>query len=136
VLGSGNEGDARLDNQFYTMAVKNPDSSWAVIMMNNIGSDQVVVLSFNDNNDVWEGVVPNATVTTWLLPPVGVGAPAVQFSNSTTFANGTGAVCPTSTESTSTSSSSSSSTLELVPFTTHTIASAQPSNSISSLPST
>ncbi|KIW34641.1 uncharacterized protein PV07_01408 [Cladophialophora immunda] len=133
ILGNGNEGDARQDNQFYTMAVRNPDSSWAVIMMNNIGSDQDVVLGFNNGeSDVWQGTVPNATVVTWLLPPQGVGAaasaPAGPYTNGT--ASATEAVCPTvSASSSSSSSSSSTSTLELVPNTTHTIDSASPTSS-------
>ncbi|OAG38476.1 hypothetical protein AYO21_07298 [Fonsecaea monophora] len=143
ILGDGNEGDARQDNQFYTMAVRNPDSSWAVVMMNNIGSDQDVVLGFNNGEtDVWQGTVPNATVVTWLLPAQGVGAeppapdvPAAPLTNvsvsisvSATATGGEpGGVCPTtSTSSSSSSSSSSTSTLELVPNTTHTIESPAP----------
>jgi glucan endo-1,6-beta-glucosidase len=138
VLGDGNEGDARGANQFYTMAVQNPDSSWAVIFMNNIGSDQDVVLSFNGaGGDIWQGTVPNATVVTWLLPPPGLGPPPVGFSNGTTastsLGSGGGPVCPTTSSSSSSSSTtySSTSTLEPVPNTTHvTTLSATPSISI------
>lgn len=139
ILGNGNEGDARGDNQFYTMAVRNPDSSWAVIFMNNIGSDQDVVVSFdNGETDVWQGVVPNATVVTWLLPPQGVGTPAAPFSNGTTGATalgtGVGVVCPTTSSSSSSTSTSSSSTstLQPVPDTTHLIASSETPSSVSS----
>lgn len=55
-------------NQFYIMAVQNPDHSWAVIFLNTLGSDQDVVLSFTEGGQVWEGTVPNLAVTTWLLP--------------------------------------------------------------------
>lgn len=54
MLGEGNEGDAEGDNQFYTLAVRNPDSSWDVVTMDNIGSDQDVVVSFNSGeSDLW-----------------------------------------------------------------------------------
>ncbi|EXJ68514.1 uncharacterized protein A1O5_08307 [Cladophialophora psammophila CBS 110553] len=137
ILGDGNEGDARQDNQFYTMTVRNPDSSWAVIMTNNIGSDQDVVVGFNNSEtDMWQGTVPNATVVPWLLPPQGVGAapPAAPYANGTASTtqggSGVGAVCSTaSTSSSSSSSASSTSTLELVPKTTHTIASSAPTSS-------
>jgi glucosylceramidase len=138
ILGNGNEGDARGDNQFYTMAVLNPDSSWAIIFMNNIGSDQDVVVSFNNGEtDVWQGTVPNATVVTWLLPPQGLDTPVVPFSNGTSgataFGTGIGVVCPSPTSSltSSTTSSSSTSSLQPVPNTTHTIASSEPTGNIS-----
>jgi glucan endo-1,6-beta-glucosidase len=128
VLGNGNEGDARGDNQFYTMAVQNPDTSWAVVFMNNIGSDREVVLSWNGgNDDVWQGTVPNATVVTWLLPPPGVGTSLTPFNNATgspsSYGTRSAAICSamTSSSSPSTSSASSTSTLEPVPNTTHTI---------------
>ncbi|KAK3074399.1 hypothetical protein LTR53_003193 [Teratosphaeriaceae sp. CCFEE 6253] len=44
------------------MAVRNPDGSWAP-------DDQEIVLAFSaDSGQYWEGVVPKATVTTWLIP--------------------------------------------------------------------
>ncbi|KIW70584.1 hypothetical protein PV04_02840 [Phialophora macrospora] len=138
ILGTGNEGDARGDNQFYTMAVRNPDSSWAVIFMNNIGSDQDVVVSFsNGETDVWQGTVPNATVVTWLLPPQGFGTPAVPFSNGTSgttaLGTGVGVVCPTSSRSSTSSATSPSSTsiLQPVPDITHIIASSEPAGTMS-----
>jgi len=69
----GNEGSAATSNQFYVMAVQNPDQSWAVIFMNNYGSDQDVVLSFAGQNGTarfWEGVVPKSTVYESILPPL------------------------------------------------------------------
>ncbi|KAK3088980.1 hypothetical protein LTR53_019813, partial [Teratosphaeriaceae sp. CCFEE 6253] len=51
------------------MAVRNPDQSWAVIFMNNMPDDQEIVLSFSaESGQYWEGVVPRASVTTWLIP--------------------------------------------------------------------
>lgn len=136
VLGRGNEGDARGDNQFYTMAVQNPDGSWAVVMMNNAGSDQDVVLGFNAADGVnWQGTVPNGTVVTWLIPAEGVGLFGVNNETTSTStststaaaASGFSQVCSTSsTSSEIPSSSSSSSTLEPVPNTTHTITSSAP----------
>ncbi|KAI1610098.1 putative beta-1,6-glucanase Neg1 [Exophiala viscosa] len=128
VLGEGNEGDARGANQFYTMAVQNPDGSFAVVMMNNWGSDQDVVLEIGQGH--WQGTVPNGTVTTWLIPAEALwwdqGQNATGTYNSTQGGAGgsvsTSAVCAT-TASSSSQSTTSTTALEPVLDTTHTIAS-------------
>jgi glucosylceramidase len=56
------------DTQMYIIATRNPDRSWAVVFMNNIGEDKDVVLQFGKGNSSWRGVIPNATVVTWVLP--------------------------------------------------------------------
>ena len=68
VVAEGNIGNEATPNQFYVIAVKNPDSSWAVVFMNNMNQDQEVALSFGKNGPIWQGTVPNATVVTWQLP--------------------------------------------------------------------
>ncbi|KAK5136867.1 hypothetical protein LTR08_001789 [Meristemomyces frigidus] len=101
----GIEGSGATSNQFYIMAVQNPDKSWAVVFMNNYGSDQNVVLSFSEQSGhFWEGVIPSATVTTWLIPSVQIlgqtngssaatVAPPYPFNNaSMAYGNGTGSV--------------------------------------------
>ncbi|KAA8916712.1 hypothetical protein TRICI_001138 [Trichomonascus ciferrii] len=67
----GNEGSADTENQFYVLAEKNPDGSWAMVFMNNMPNDQEVELSFNDDTPSWKGTVPRSTVTTWVLPKGG-----------------------------------------------------------------
>ncbi|KIV81556.1 hypothetical protein PV11_03732 [Exophiala sideris] len=124
VLGNGNEGDARGANQFYTMAVQNPDGSFAVVMMNNWGSDQDVVLSVGQG--YWQGMVPNATVTTWLIPAEGLWSSqgTAPYGNTTQGSTGSvSAVCATTVVSSSSSTTTSTTALVLVPDTTHTIAS-------------
>ncbi len=141
----GNEGNALTSNQLYIMAVQNPDKSWAVIFMNNLVSDQEVVLSFTGNGgQYWQGTVPKTTVTTWLLPSeqilgqtngtqaASMGPPyPYRNGSATSFPTASGAVTGTGfsacnatfTSTTSTSSSSSTSVTALpVPNTTHTIA--------------
>ncbi|KAK4548099.1 hypothetical protein LTR36_010819 [Oleoguttula mirabilis] len=143
----GNEGSALTSNQFYVMAVQNPDLSWAVIFMNNYGSDQDVVLSFSgQSGQFWEGTVPNSTVTTWLIPSEQVlrqtngtqaasmvppypfkngSVPHATGSGSASSVTGTGTsvlACSVTTPATSSSSSSTSATVIPVPDTTHTIA--------------
>ena len=115
----GNEGSALEDNQFYVLAAKNPDGSWAVVFMNNWGGDQDVVLQFTGEGDVWQGVVPNATVVTWLLPAKGVAEPApVSFASSVVNAT----ACAVTTRSPSRESAARTTTsLVPVPNTTHTI---------------
>ncbi|EMC96790.1 glycoside hydrolase family 30 protein [Baudoinia panamericana UAMH 10762] len=133
----GNEGSGATSNQFYVMSVQNPDGSWAVVFMNNMGSDQDVVLSFTgQGNQFWEGVVPSQTVTTWLIPSQQVlnqvngtkaasTVPPYPFTNTTSIpltGSTTIAVCNITTATTSSSSSSTSTTALPVPDTTHTIA--------------
>ncbi|ORY22176.1 glycoside hydrolase superfamily, partial [Naematelia encephala] len=65
---SGLFGTSMDHNQFDAIAIQNPDQSWAVIFMNNAGSDQDVVVSFKDNHAKWQGTIPNGTVTSWVLP--------------------------------------------------------------------
>lgn len=64
----GNSGTPFDSSQFYAMSVRNPDKSWAVVFMNNYNQDQNVLLKFADDERVWSGLVPNGTVTTWVLP--------------------------------------------------------------------
>lgn len=64
----GNEGSIHTDNQFYVLAEKNPDGSWAMVFMNNMRDDQEVELSFNDGTPSWKGTVPKTAVTTWVIP--------------------------------------------------------------------
>ncbi|KAK0991135.1 hypothetical protein LTR54_011924 [Friedmanniomyces endolithicus] len=141
----GNEGNALTSNQLYIMAVQNPDKSWAVIFMNNLLSDQEVVLSFTgQSGQYWQGTVPKPTVTTWLLPSeqilgqtngtqaTSVGPPypyrngsTARFPTASGAATGTGfSACNFSVTSTSSTSSSSSTSVTAlpVPNTTHTIA--------------
>jgi glucosylceramidase len=61
----GTNGDS---NQFLILAAHNPDQSWAVVFMNNLNSTQNVRLSFSQAGHTWEGVIPNSTVVTWLIP--------------------------------------------------------------------
>ena len=63
----GIQGSVLTPTQFYVIAAKNPDGSWAVVFMNNAGEDKDVALRIGDDA-IWEGVVANATVTTWVLP--------------------------------------------------------------------
>ncbi|KAF2718076.1 glycoside hydrolase family 30 protein, partial [Polychaeton citri CBS 116435] len=65
---SGNEGTALDWNQFWIVAFKNPDKSWAVVFLNNLDQDEHVRLSFTGSDYIWHGVIPNATLTTWLIP--------------------------------------------------------------------
>ena len=134
----GVEGTALDATQFDIIAVQNPDMGWAVVFMNNWGSDQDVVLSFTEGY-TWEGTIPNATVVTWLLPSDQIigqsggfgsssSAPPYPGGNSSvpvasgTSLKGSGQMCPTTSSALSSSSSASSSTLLPVPHTTHTIA--------------
>ncbi len=109
-------------NWFDLIAVKNPDMGWAIVFMNNLGSDQDVILSVDGHE--WEGVIPNSTVVTWLLPSNQItGQSGVLPLASGATAGGTGGsgVCPT-TSMVSSSSMAATSTLEPVPNTTHIIA--------------
>ncbi|KKY19705.1 putative beta-glucanase [Phaeomoniella chlamydospora] len=100
---TGNWGNVSSDDQFFLMAVKNPDKSWAVIFMNNMGVDKDVVLGFTGTSQKWRGTVPNETVVTWILPPfAGESATPTTPSAANTPAS--------STSSTSTSSKTASST--------------------------
>lgn len=101
----GNSGSALTDTQFYAIAARNPDQSWAVVFMNNYGQDEEVVLQFTDGGPIWQGVIPNSTVVTWLLP-----ASSPKSAQTTTSSSG------------STTSSASMSTMSLlaVPNTTWT----------------
>ncbi|KAK3620620.1 hypothetical protein LTR56_023279 [Elasticomyces elasticus] len=140
----GNEGNALSSNQLYIMAVQNPDRSWAVIFMNNLQSDQEVVLSFSaEHGQFWEGIVPKMTVTTWLIPSQQIlsqtngtqaasMAPPYPFGNGSMIhptgsgiVTGTGfSACSVTSTSSSSSSSSGSETVLPVPNTSHTIATA------------
>lgn len=127
----GVEGSAMTTAQFDIITAQNPDMGWAVVFMNNFGSDQDVRLSFTDGGFEWQGTIPNGTVTTWLLPSdqivyqqashwqsslVGSNSSLSALAGSLVSAS---SVCPTTS---SMASSSSSSTLEPVPYTTHSIA--------------
>ena len=63
----GVEGTTLDVHQFDVIATQNPDMGWAVVFVNNFGSDQDVQLEFLDGHS-WQGVIPNGTVVTWLLP--------------------------------------------------------------------
>ena len=64
----GISGSVLTPTQFYVVAAKNPDNSWAVVFMNNMAQDEEVVLQFGDGQPMWQGVIPNATLVTWVLP--------------------------------------------------------------------
>lgn len=141
---SGSEGSALDATQLYIMSVKNPDGSWAVIFMNNFGSDQNIRLSFTGSANVWQGTVPNSTVTTWLIPSDGVlnstyptcatplpsmaGAPYGNVTSAAFSIN----LTATYSASSSSSSSSSSTALLPVPDTTHSIPSSAYTSATSS----
>lgn len=141
----GVEGSGATSNQFYILAFQNPDESWAIIFMNNLGIDQYVSLSFTgQKGQRWEGMVLSATVTTWLIPSERVltqngtspwshtNIPPYPFGNGTASVLGASgsirsSLLTCSITSTSTSSASSSSATVLpVPNTTHTIPVASP----------
>lgn len=67
----GNTGTDLDQHQFYTMAVKNPDSSWVIELMNNYDQEKNVVVSItNDQGSKtsYTGSVPQYSLVTWLLP--------------------------------------------------------------------
>lgn len=103
---SGNVGNSFTSTQFNAVAVKNPDSSWAVVFLNDGNGDQEVALQFTDDQRVWSGTVPNGTVTTWLLPPLPPLASKLTSSSSYSTL----------------SSTTTSATLATVPNITHTLA--------------
>ncbi|KAK4555502.1 hypothetical protein LTR86_007254 [Recurvomyces mirabilis] len=138
----GIEGNGFTSDQFYILAIQNPDKSWAVIFMNNVGSDQEVALSFTgQSGQVWHGTIPSASVVTWLLPSQQIlgltngthpttSLPPYPYGNSTVPAStgtfGTGnmtatplGVCNVTVPTTTSSSSSTSVTALPVPDTTH-----------------
>ena len=122
---TGVEGTALDPGQFDIIAVKNPDMGWAIVFMNNWGSDQDVVISFTEGGFEWEGTIPNSTVTTWLLPSDQIVGQSEGFGQASGMTMGTapaGSSCPMSSSFASSSSSSPTSTLKPVPHTTHTIA--------------
>jgi O-glycosyl hydrolase len=67
-ITEGINGSVLTSTQFYVIAAKNPDGSWAVVFLNNNGKDEDVVLQLGEGMPVWQGVVPNAAVVTWQLP--------------------------------------------------------------------
>lgn len=131
--------------QFLVNSIKNPDGSWAVVFLNNIGSDQDVELSFSSRpGDFWAGTIPNLAVVTWLIPSDSVLAQNISILSATSTAlypmgnssivgptgtgTGTGmatgrgaSTCPATTTMMSSSSSSSGTPLLPVPHTDHTI---------------
>ncbi|CAK4033451.1 glycoside hydrolase family 30 [Lecanosticta acicola] len=128
----GNEGSHLSPNQFNTFAAQNLDDSWAIVFVNNMNRTENVRLSFTGSDSVWEGVVPNATVTTWILPcdnvmrgdrAANATSPAsYPFANGTSPWNGpTGTgrasneICKLPPVTTAASSSASSSSTPLVP---------------------
>lgn len=122
---SGIKGTYYEGGQFDIIAVQNPDLSWAVVFLNNWGSDQDVVLSFTEGGHEWEGTIPNATVVTWLIPSDQIVGQSEGFSQASGTMMGTAPAtysCPVSSSVSSSSSTSSTSTLQPVPYTTHTIA--------------
>ncbi|KAK5174981.1 uncharacterized protein LTR77_000117 [Saxophila tyrrhenica] len=132
----GMEGTTYDPNWFDLIAVKNPDMGWAVVFMNNLGSDQDVVLSFTEGDFEWEGTIPNATVVTWLLPSdqiVGQSGVLPLASGTAVVGTGTGGgtACPTTSSMMSSSSAPPTSTLKPVPHTKHTISVSSGSSSVS-----
>nr|POE65927.1 endo-1,6-beta-d-glucanase bgn16.3 [Quercus suber] len=143
----GIEG-TNVDQQFLIIAVQNPDESWALVFLNNIGSDQDVKLSFTSHpGQFWTGTIPNLAVVTWLLPSDHVLAQngtlgSTTYSTATVpypggnstatglTGSGTGTgtgfpTCPATTSMSAMSSSTSTGpTLLPVPHTDHTISSA------------
>ena len=130
----GVEGTTLDEHQFDVIATQNPDMGWAVVFMNNFGSDQDVQLEFMDGHS-WNGVIPNGTVVTWLLPSDQIvgqsdfsGTDAVGSTASVSGSEGNvgiasgSAVCVSTEMTSSSSSSTSSETLVPVPNTTHTVA--------------
>ncbi|KAI6709665.1 hypothetical protein PZA11_006706 [Diplocarpon coronariae] len=118
--------------QFLLISIQNPDESWAVIFLNNYGTDQDVELSFATHPEsVWHGTVPQLAVVTWLIPPAalwganGTATAAASYpwgnTTSTAFATGgTNAPSKCSTTSTGGASPPTSSTAAPrppVPFT-------------------
>lgn len=125
----GNEGTTLDASQFEVIATQNPDKGWAVVFMNNFGSDQDIHLEFTEGHS-WQGVVPNGTVVTWLLPSDQIIAQS-NFSSSNALGSSAGyygtshahtSLCATSSSMSSSSSAESSTSLVPVPNTTHTIA--------------
>lgn len=132
----GNEGDHLSPNQFNTIAVQNPDKSWAVVFVNNMNRTENVRLSFTGSRNVWEGVVPNSTVTTWLIPAderirknetdVAAAYPfahADQTNNTTSGLkkNGTCVLPPVTTAATTAAATSVATPLLPVPHATHIV---------------
>ncbi|CZT52130.1 uncharacterized protein RSE6_13387 [Rhynchosporium secalis] len=115
--------------QFILMSVQNPDSSWAVIFLNNYSTDQDVELSFTSHpGSVWHGTIPQLAVVTWLIPPSNLwmvnNGTASPTSTSYSTRNGTMSgtsdeghqfTCPTTTMSAKTSSTSTTTTTPLLP---------------------
>lgn len=123
----GVEGNTLEERQFDVIATQNPDLGWAVVFMNNFESDQEIQLQFTQGYS-WQGVVPNGTVVTWLLPSDQVVEQS-NFDAGSGMASGPGlgndtsAVCASTSSIPSSSSAVSSTSLVPVPNTTHTIAS-------------
>lgn len=127
----GVEGNTLDEYQFDVIATQNPDMGWAVVFMNKFGSDQEIQLDFLEGHS-WQGVVPNGTVVTWLLPSDQiVGQSSIGTSSGMVSGLGGGTnmssvaaspVCATTSRMASSSSSSSSTALVPVPNTTHTVA--------------
>lgn len=124
---AGVEGNALDDEQFDIIAAQNPDMGWVVVFMNRFGSDQEIQLEFTEGYS-WQGVVPNGTVVTWLLPSDQIvrqsevrSASSLASALASEDATST-EVCATSDIVSSSSSIADSTTLVPVPNTTHTIA--------------
>lgn len=119
----GNEGNHLTPNQFNALAARNPDNSWAIVFVNNMNRTENVRIAFTESGTVWEGVVANATVTTWILPSDENGP----WRNGTAFGakrirNSTCELPPTTAVSTtSTNGGSESTPLLPVPHTDHVI---------------
>ncbi|KAF2162281.1 glycoside hydrolase family 30 protein [Zasmidium cellare ATCC 36951] len=137
----GNEGNHLKPNQFNLIAAQNPDRSWAIVFVNNLNRTENVRLEFTGSANVWEGVVPNSTVTTWLIPadevlrknetgPSTSTPPFALYNATSTAAGPTGAgggkgngscVLPPVTLSTTSSATSSTTPLIPVPHTINVI---------------
>lgn len=144
----GSQGDAwpNYGGQFWAIALKNPDDSWAIVFMNNLQSDEDVVLSFTGEGEAWEGTVPRQSVVTWVLPSAQIlsqtngthtngtysssatVAPPFPFGNATTtLHNGTFSFSPISASGTG-STNATTSVCTFVSATTSTSTTTQQSS--------
>ncbi|PBP17600.1 glycoside hydrolase family 30 protein [Diplocarpon rosae] len=113
--------------QFLLISIQNPDESWAIVFLNNYGTDQDVELSFVTHPEsVWYGTIPDLTVVTWLIPPASLWASngTAPATASSSWGNSTATASATSGTNSSSkcpplkpTSSESATPLPPVPFT-------------------
>ncbi len=90
-------------------------------------TDQNVHLSFTNTDFVWHGIIPQSTVTTWLLPALGSGNGTTTPTTPPPYANSTASGFSNSTVCSATAivpSAGSSAAMSLlpVPHTDHVVA--------------